>query len=427
MEIQPYGRNAKIHPKAQLEHLARIVRRVGWRQPIVVNQKGRIIVGHGRWATYEMDNTLGEPWVIDDTGKTVMGGPATTPLSEDDEEAYRIADNKVHEGGKWDMEILIPLLKEIAPPSFAITGFRESIRMETSAKDDYAPAPATEAKTKLGDLYQLGRHKLLCGDSTDPEVMKKLMNGQQADMIFTDPPYNVDYKGSGKNTSKGMQNDHMDDQIFLEFLNASFSALKPNVKKGGAVYVFHSHKTAHIFHRSLKYNGFIVDTQLIWNKPSAGMGMNDYRTKHEPFFYCYIDKDHNFYGDRTGTTVWNIPEDPAQALEWFKRDLVKQENGSGTLWTMRRANVNEYVHPTQKPTELPMRAMMNSSKKDDLVLDTFLGLGTTLIAAEKIERTCYGTEIDPIYADVIVKRYATWCEDPVILLNGVDVTKQWVE
>jgi site-specific DNA-methyltransferase (adenine-specific) len=233
MEIQPYARNAKIHPKAQLEHLARIVRRVGWRQPIVVNQDGRIIVGHGRWATYQAYPDLGEPWVIDDMGQTVMGGPATSPLTEDDEQAYRIADNKVHEGGKWDMEILIPLLKEIAPPSFAITGFRESIRMETTAADDYVPMTPTDPKTKPGDLYQLGRHKLYCADSTDPQALNTLMAGQQADMVFTDPPYNVDYKGKGKNTSKGMQNDHMDDQVFLEFLNDTFKAMKPHVKTGG--------------------------------------------------------------------------------------------------------------------------------------------------------------------------------------------------
>ena len=146
--------------------------------------------------------------------------------------------------------------------------------------------------------------------------------------------------------------------------------------------------------------------------------MNDYRTKHEPFFYCYLSKDHIFYGDRTGTTVWKIPEDPAKALEWFKKELEKQEGGVGTVWTMKRANVAEYVHPTQKPVELPMKALHNSSKKGDIVLDLFLGSGSTLIAAEKSGRRCFGMELDPKFVDVVVERWLQFTKQTTVIKNG---------
>ena len=134
----------------------------------------------------------------------------------------------------------------------------------------------------------------------------------------------------------------------------------------------------------------MIDTQLIWNKPSAGMGMNDYRTKHEPFFYCSLSKEKKFYGDRTGTTVWKIPENNTNAMKWFLKKQEHLEAGESTVWTIKRVNVSEYLHPTQKPVELPLTAMTKSSKTDDIVLDTFLGSGTTLISAEKGWRICYG-------------------------------------
>lgn len=159
-------------------------------------------------------------------------------------------------------------------------------------------------------------------------------------------------------------------------------------------------------------------------QPSAGLGANDYRTKHEPFFYCYLSKDRAFYGDRTNTTVWKIPEDPTKALEWWKKQMEKSESGRGTIWTMSRANVNEYVHPTQKPVELPVTAMFNSSKEGDIILDQFLGSGSTLIAAEKTGRKCFGLELDPQYMDAIVERYVNYTGNKEIILNGKTIIWQ---
>lgn len=289
---------------------------------------------------------------------------------------------------------------------------------EPEDEDDEVPEVPFEAQSQRGDIYILGEHRILCGDSTDATDLATLMDGHKADVVFTDPPYNVDYKGSGENTKEGILNDKMDDEKFLAFLTDTFLMMKANIKEGAGCYVFHSHKTAYTFEEALKANNFIIDTQLIWNKPSAGLGMNDYRTKHEPFFYCYLNKDHVFYGDRTGTTVWKIPEDPAKALEWFKKELEKQEGGVGTVWTMKRANVAEYVHPTQKPVELPMKALHNSSKKGDIVLDLFLGSGSTLIAAEKSGRACYGMELDPKFVDVVVERWLQFTKQTTVIKNG---------
>lgn len=196
--------------------------------------------------------------------------------------------------------------------------------------------------------------------------------------------------------------------------------MKEAIKVSAGCYIFHSHKTASTFEAALQENDFIIDTQLIWNKPSAGMGMNHYRTKHEPFFYCSLAKEKEFYGDRTGTTVWKIPSDITRAYAWLQKEMEYQESGATTIWTMKRANVAEYVHPTQKPVELAVTAMTKSSKAEDIVLDPFLGSGTTLISAEKANRVCYGIELDPHYADVCVERWCRYTGITKIKKNGKD-------
>lgn len=392
MDIGPYSKNAKKHPKKQIDQVAKSIKEFGMNQQIVVDKQGVIIVGHGR---YEALKSLGME-IKDEYIKVV-------DLTEEQAKAYRLADNKLNES-EWDMKLVIEELKGLSHTMIDLTGFDKDLILEAEDKDDETPEVPEEPISKLGDLYQLGGHRILCGDSTKIEDLAALMNGTKADMVFTDPPYNVDYKGSGENTDQGIMNDKMSDEAFDTFLTEAFKRIAENTKKTAGCYIFHSHKTASDFEKALAATGFHIDTQLIWNKPSAGMGMNDYRTKHEPFFYAYLSKeDKNFYGDRTGTTVWKIPQEEDKAFKWFKKQQESLEKGETTVWTMSRANVNEYVHPTQKPAELPAVAMTKSSKPDDIVLDTFLGSGTTLIAAEKTGRICYGMELDPKYVDVIVQ------------------------
>lgn len=390
-QIRPYDKNAKKHPKKQVEQVAESIKEFGFNQPIVVDKQGVIIVGHGR---FEAAKLLGM------TDVPVM----EVDLTEDQAKAYRLADNKLNES-EWDMKLAVDELKELSEEMQVLTGFDLDLLIEPDEKDDEIPENVPPM-AQLGDLYQLGNHRVLCGDSTKIEDVQRLMDGKKADMVFTDPPYNVDYAGKGANTQNGILNDKMSDENFSKFLVESFERMKENVKRTAGCYIFHSHKTASDFELALLKTGFHIDTQLIWNKPSAGMGANDYRTKHEPFYYAYLSKDDKvFYGDRKGTTVWKIPDDNKRAFEWFKREVQSQEQGRTTVWTMSRANVNEYVHPTQKPVELPAVAITKSSKPDDIVLDQFLGSGTVLIAAEKTGRICYGMELDPKYVDVIVKRW----------------------
>lgn len=389
--ITPYEKNAKKHPTKQVDQIAASIQEFGFNQPIVVDKQGVIIVGHGR---YEAAKKLGMEKV------PVL----EVDLTREQADAYRLADNKLNESD-WDMKLVIDELKELDQKGYdiSITGFDRDLILEDDIDDDVVPE--VEPTSKLGDIYRLGEHYIMCGDSTNKEHYQQLMQGRTADMVFTDPPYNVDYKGSGKNTQNGILNDKMDDDSFREFLDDVFSQIKDSTKKGAGCYIFHSHKTMDTFMNSLEDTGFIVDTQLIWNKPSAGLGMNDYRTKHEPFFYCYLDKDHVFYGDRTNTTVIDFQKDEQDLLEWAKKQKIAEQEGKTTIWTVKRSNVNEYVHPTQKPVQLIEYAIKNSSKSGDIVLDPFLGSGSTVIACEKMGRICYGMDLDPKYVDTVVKRW----------------------
>lgn len=389
--LKPYEKNAKKHPQKQVEQVAASIREFGFNQPIVVDKDNVVIVGHGRLEAAKLLNLEEVPVIVLD-------------IDKEKADAYRLADNKLNES-EWDMALVIEELKTLSEENLILTGFDKDLILEPDAKDDEVPELPEEPKTKLGDLYKLGEHRLLCGDSTKVEDMERLMDGHKADMVFTDPPYNVDYKGKGENTTNGIMNDKMSDEQFDSFLLETFKRMASFIKRSAPCYVFHSHKTASDFEKALELSGFQIDTQLIWNKPSAGMGMNHYRTKHEPFFYCSLQKEKEFYGDRTGTTVWKIPNDPEKAIKWYQKEQENLESGSSTIWSMKRSNVNEYVHPTQKPVELPVTAMTKSSKVDDIVLDQFLGSGTTLISAEKSGRKCYGMELDPRYCDVIVKRW----------------------
>ena len=230
------------------------------------------------------------------------------------------------------------------------------------------------------------------------------MDNKKADMVFTDPPYNVNYSGDGANTSNTILNDSMTSESFDTFLDLVFKRYAENSKAGAGWYIFHSSSTQHQFQKAIEASGWNVKTQIIWNKPTASMGWGDYRYKHEPMFYCGKENT-AFYGDRTHTTVLDLHKSEQALLNWAKREKKLETEGKTTIWTMKRDSVQGYKHPTQKPVELITYALLNSSKVDDIVMDTFLGSGSTLIAAEKTNRICYGMELDPRYVDVVVKRW----------------------
>ena len=409
MNIRPYEKNAKKHPDKQLEQIARSLAEFGWQQPIVVDKAGVIIVGHGRWAAYQkfgQEFGIKEPEI------------RTADLTEEQAKAYRLADNKLNESD-WDMSLVVEELKGLSVEMIDLTGFDRDLVIEDDEKDDVVPLLPEAARSKVGDVFQLGRHKLMVGDSTNPEHVATLFAGHKADMVFTDPPYNVNYKGQGENTSNGILNDKMSASDFDIFLSKVFKNYKDIIKAGGGMYVFHSTSTQAQFEKHITDNGFAIKNQLIWNKPMAALGWGDYRWKHEPFYYCGVaGHETQFYGDRTHATVIDFQKSDKDLERWAKKVKKLEAEGKSTIWTMKREKVGEYVHPTQKPVELITYALVNSSKADDLVADLFLGSGATLIACEKTNRTCYGMELDPRYADVIVRRYCDYIESDEIILNG---------
>lgn len=408
-DIKPYGKNAKKHPDKQVIRIADSIKEFGFNQPIVVDKDNVIIVGHGRYqAAHYLDLQEVPVLVVD--------------IAEEKAKAYRLADNKLNESA-WDMDLVIAELKELSLPMVDLTGFSRSLVLNADGKDDEVPQVPKVAKSKLGDVYEMGNHRLICGDATKTEDFIKLMKETKADMVFTDPPYNVNYSGSGKNTKEGIMNDKMGQAQFRAFLIDSFKVMRAHIKKSAGLYVFHSPTTQREFEEALNANEMEVRYQLIWNKPSAGMGMGDYRNKHEPFFYAAVkDTKPNFYGDRTHTTVVDLHKSEAAMLKWIKEMKDADMNGKTTIWTMKREPTADYVHPTQKPVELIMYALNNSSKVEDVVLDPFLGSGSTLIACEKTNRACYGSELDPKFVDVIVQRWVDYTGNRSIKLNGEIIT-----
>ena len=404
--IRPYDKNAKKHPKKQVEQIADSISAFGWGQPIVVDREGVIIVGHGR---YEAAKKLELPTV------PVL----TMDIDSEKAKAYRLADNKLNESD-WDMDLVIEELKGLSIPMLDLTGFSRDLVIESDDKDDVVPGAPKVPRSKVGDIYDLGRHRLIVGDSTKPETYEKLMGGgNQVDMVFTDPPYNVNYAGRGKETSRTIENDHMEATRFEAFLVAFFKSAAERVKAGAGWYIFHATSSQDEFKRALEEAGLAVRATIIWNKPTASMGWGDYRWKHEPFYYAgKKDTKLTFYGDRTHTTVVDFHKSEQALMNWAKREKRLEAEGRTTIWTMKRDSVNEYEHPTQKPVELITYAIVNSSKEGDWILDPFGGSGSTIIAAEKTNRRAMSIELDPSFADVIVQRFVNFTGQPEVLKNG---------
>lgn len=422
-DVKKYEKNAKEHPGFQLEKIASSIKAFGCKQPLILDKDGVIIVGHGRFIamTELLGYTLMEQKAFTKKGEPVIPYVMVDDLSEDEIKAYRIADNQLNALTGQDMNLIVPELKDLDASGFDITltGFDRDLLVDDDEKDDVLPETPVQPKSKLGDVYQLGPHTIVCGDSTDKEAWEKAMQNRKADCVFTDPPYNVNYSGRGKNTSEGIMNDDMSESAFDTFLEAAFERIAEAAKAGAGWYVFHSTSTQAQFEKALKKFGMAIRNQLIWNKPTASMGWGDYRWKHEPFFYASREGTETvFYGDRTHSTIIDFHDSEQKLLNWAKRQKQLEVEGKLTIWTMKRDKVNEYKHPTQKPVELITYALFNSSKAEDLIIDPFLGSGSTLIACEKTGRVCAGIELDPKFADVIVQRWVDYTGIEEVVRNG---------
>lgn len=411
-DLVPFEHNPRKMTEEQMEQLKKSIDQFNLAEVPCIDTDNILVAGHMRTKALQL---LGRG------EEEIDVRVPNRKLTEKEFKDYNVRSNK--NTGMFDDELLASLFDE---QELRDIGFNDielglmTFEDDNNEKDDDVPELPKEPISKLGDLYELGSHRVLCGDSTKKDDLAKLMDGKKANCVFTDPPYNVNYKGTGENTTNTILNDSMSDEEFDTFLHEVFQRYSENSEENAAWYVFHSSSTQDQFKKEIENSGWKVKTQIIWNKPNASMGWGDYRMKHEPMFYCGKENV-NFYGDRTGTSVWDFHQNEDDLLNFVKQLMRADRDGRNTIWTMKREPVGDYVHPTQKPVELICYALRNSSKNRDLVLDLFLGSGATLIACGKKGRICNGMELDPKYVDVIVSRYCEYIQDWKIKKNGVEI------
>lgn len=375
-KIKPYAKNPRKNNQA-VEAVANSIKEFGFKVPLVIDSNYEIVAGHTRYKASKKLKLTTVPCIIADD------------LTEEQIKAFRLADNKVGEIAEWDDDLLS---EELLDLDFDMTafGFDEIKSKEpTEIIEDEVPEvdEDNEPITKLGDVWQLGEHRLMCGDSTSEDDVKKLMNGKLADMVFTDPPYNIAYEGGTKKRQM-ILNDKVDD--FYNFLLKVYTNLYNHTDLGAPIYVTHADSERINFTKAFIDAGFKLSSVIIWAKNNATFGRQDYKWKHEPILYGWNPLGaHHYYGAMNEETVWEI-----------KRPSRSEE------------------HPTMKPLELIVRALNNSSKKNNLILDLFGGSGSTLIACEQLNRKCYMMELEPKYCDVIIKRWETLTGKKAELING---------
>ena len=370
-KLVPYVNNARTHNAEQIMKLRSSLREFGFINPVIIDNEYNVIAGHGRIMAAKEENITEVPCVFADH------------LTEAQKKAYIIADNRMALDAGWDEELLRVEIESLQADAFdlALTGFDEKELSKlfddgADAKEDEFDVGEELAKptfSKAGDVWILGRHRLVCGDSTKPETYETLMDGKKANLVLTDPPYNVNYEGiAGK-----IKNDNMASEKFFDFLFDAFSNTEKVMADDASIYVFHADTEGLNFRKAFDAAGFYLSGCCIWKKPSLVLGRSPYQWIHEPCLFGWKKTGkHQWYSDRKQTTVWEF-EKPKKNAE----------------------------HPTMKPIPLLSYPIANSSMSNTIVLDPFGGSGSTLIACEQMDRSCYTIELDEKYCDVIVNRY----------------------
>lgn len=365
--LTPYENNPRNNDEA-VEPVANSISEFGFKVPIVATSDGEIINGHTRWKAAKKLKLKTVPVIIADD------------LTEEQVRAFRLADNKVAEIAQWDIELL---LSEIESEGDSVS------------------------LVEYGDIYQLGRHRLMCGDSTSAGDMKELVNGEKIDLYVTDPPYNVAYEGKTEEAMT-IQNDSMDDASFRQFLRDAFEVADQHLKPGGAFYIWHADSEGLNFRAAVKETGWLLKQNLVWVKNSIVLGRQDYQWKHEPCLYGWKDGASHYFVDNRSLAT-GIEEDEENLKEMTKGELISyiktMQESSPTSIFYEDKPVRSDIHPTMKPLKLIARCVLNSSKKGERVLDSFNGGGSTLMVCEKTERIYYGMELDPVYVERTIKRW----------------------
>lgn len=390
-KLIPYINNARTHSPEQIAKLRASLREFGFINPVIIDKDYTIIAGHGRCAAAKEEGLTEVPCVLADH------------LTDAQKKAYIIADNRMAMDAGWDEELLRVEIEALEAEDFdpLLTGFDEDELSKlfddgSDTKDDDFDVDAELEKpafTKLGDVWTLGRHRLVCGDSTDPATFDTLMDGKKANLVITDPPYNVNYEGSaGK-----IKNDNMANDAFYQFLLDAFKNTEAAMDNEASIYVFHADTEGLNFRRAFADAGFNLSGCCIWKKQSLVLGRSPYQWQHEPVLFGWKKKGkHKWYAGRKETTIWEYDK--------------PKKNGD---------------HPTMKPIPLLAYPIQNSSLTNSIVLDPFGGSGSMLVACEQTDRICYTIELDEKFCDVIVNRYIEQVgsdSDVSVLRDGVTLT-----
>lgn len=423
-DLIPYEKNPRRNDKA-VKYVAESIKQFGFKVPIVIDKDNVIVAGHTRYKASKKLGLKTVPCIVADD------------LTEQQIKAYRLADNKVAEKAEWDFELLEQELADLFDFNMMDLGFDDEDQDQEPevVEDEFDIAPPSVAKAKLGEVYQLGRHRLMCGDSTNPDHVAKLMEDKQADLIVTDPPYNVNYErkintlvsgdSAFKNIRRGdnqILNDNMDSDKFYTFLFDMYSLAYKHIKTGGVIYVFHSDIERVNFQSAFQDAGFKLSQTIIWVKNTFNLSRNDYHWQHEPCLYGWKEgKAHYFVDDRKQNTVI---EDKGIDINKLSKDEMKQllkaiysDDISTTVIHEDKPQRSD-LHPTMKPLKLLERLVKNSSLQNEIVWDPFGGSGSTLMTCEQLNRTCYSMEFDPKYVDVIIQRWETFTEQKAVKLKG---------
>ena len=371
-KLVPYVNNARTHSPEQIMKLRSSLREFGFINPVIIDRDYGVIAGHGRIIAAKEEGITEVPCVFADH------------LSEAQKKAYIIADNRMAMDAGWDEELLRVEIESLQAADFdaLLTGFDEKELADLFSDgdkdvrdDDFDLTAALEKASfvERGDVWTVGKHRLVCGDATNPDDVALLMNGKRANLLLTDPPYGVSFKSSGGLT---IQNDSLKDEEFYNFLLSAFKMAAENMEKGGAAYVFHADTEGLNFRKAFIDAGFHLAGCCIWVKDSLVLGRSDYQWQHEPVLYGFLQNGkHPWFSDRKQTTIWN-----------FKKPK-RNEN-----------------HPTSKPLDLLSYPIGNSTQENAIVVDTFGGSGSTMMACEQMNRVCFTMELDEKYASVILRR-----------------------
>lgn len=409
-DIIPYENNAKLHPEEQIEQIKKSILEFGNNDPIAVDKNNVIIEGHGRLLA------------LKELGYKEVEVIKLGHLTEEQRKAYTLIHNKLTMNTDFDIDILESELAAINIIDMSDFDFDLDIEMEVSQveEDNYdieeKLEQIEEPKSKPGDIYQLGEHRLMCGDSTQNEDVMQLMNNQTADMLLTDPPYNVNISNSDGMT---IENDNMSDDNFKQFLNSAFKNASASLKKGGAFYIWHGDSETVNFRNACEDNELSVRQCLIWVKNGFNFGRQDYKWKHEPCLYGWKDgASHYFIDEFNNPTViednLNIDLLKKDELKKLVEDLLSDRVPTTIIHEDKPLKNDK--HPTMKPINLLSLQIKNSSKKEEIVLDLFGGSGSTLISCEQLNRKCYMMEYDPKYVDVIIDRWETLTGQKAVLI-----------